>query len=156
MKLKIIFLDIDGVLNPSRFMNIFYKVRKELGDGVKTRDEFGHYFAPYTVDALEKIINQTAAKIVVSSVWRRSGLEVMREMWKRRRLPGEIYDVTPVLNVERGYEIAEWLRENDVDSYVIIDDNDDMLPEQNFIQCNNKLGLTDELADKCIQLLDAE
>jgi len=153
--LKIIFLDIDGVLNPVRFMNILHKMRKELGKGVKTEDNYGQYFAPWCVDALNKIIKETDAKIVITSTWRRFlKLPDLIQMWKDRGLPGEIYDVTDILNLMRGEEIQQWLLENTVDSYVIIDDDDDMLPEQNFIKTNSNIGLTDDLADDCIKILN--
>ncbi len=70
------FLDIDGVLNPTLYNNALYKVWKN-NNAFKSRDHFGDYFAPYTVDALAKIIQETCAQIVISSTWRLSGLMVM-------------------------------------------------------------------------------
>jgi histidinol phosphatase-like enzyme len=53
MKHKIIFLDIDGVLNVY----------------CSERDEFGCMFHEEFVDNLRWIINETSAKIVISSTW---------------------------------------------------------------------------------------
>jgi len=61
---KIIFLDIDGVLNVCSM----------------ERDEYGSLFHKHFEDNLRWIIDQTDAKIVISSTWRFSGLEIMKEM----------------------------------------------------------------------------
>lgn len=64
--MKVIFLDIDGVLNvyPQGF------------------DEYGSKFHPHFVENLKCLIEKTEAKILISSTWRFSGLKVMQEMWK--------------------------------------------------------------------------
>ncbi len=151
--MKVVFLDIDGVLNPRQHMNDLY-VGWKKGVAV-SRDEFGHLFCPSCVEYFENLLFQTGAKIVISSTWRRSGLQVMKDLWKVRGLEGEVVDITPSLNTPRGEEIAEWLRLNDVDKYVIIDDNSDMLPEQmsHFVKCENKWGFTKECLEKALKIL---
>lgn len=62
--MKIIFLDIDGVLNVN----------------FNGRDKYGRIFHPNFVDNLRDIINRTGAKIVISSTWKMSGLDVMKQM----------------------------------------------------------------------------
>lgn len=52
-KIKVIFLDIDGVLN-------VYGTE---------HDEFGQIFHDHFVENLRTIINETSAKIVISSTW---------------------------------------------------------------------------------------
>ncbi len=149
--MRVIFLDIDGVLN-------VYP---------QGRDEYGALFHNHFVDNLKSIIDATQAKIVISSTWRYSGLRVMQEMWEMRDLPGEVIDITEVLHINRGEEIAEWLRCNQVDSYVILDDDDDMNSEQmiNFVKTSgNKdhgdhvdgggYGLTKKCAEKAILILN--
>lgn len=112
---KIIFLDFDGVLNVSR----------------PDYDRFGQMFHQRFINNLERIIEETGAKIVVTSSWRTSGLVEMRQMWQERNYPGEIVDITPrhtiskfffdedsLLNTgelfetpqPRGLEIAYWLK----------------------------------------------
>ncbi len=146
---KIIFLDIDGVIcvNWTEYV-----------------DQYGHGFDAAYVDNLAEIIKQTGAKIVISSTWRKSGLSEMKAMWLHRKLPGEVIDVTPVLWVKRGEEIAEYLRENPCDKYVIIDDDTDFLPEQKpfFVRTSinqhtgafKGTGLTKECADMAIEILN--
>jgi len=157
--MKVIFLDIDGVLNV-------------YGEG---RDEYGPGFHKHLVDNLKSIIDQTDAKIVISSSWRLSGLIAMEETWKYRNLPGEIIDITPNLtygeglksNTPRGEEIKQWLDYHpEVTNYVILDDDIDMLPEQlsNFVQTSDNkshpdcvdigYGLTKICSDKAIEILN--
>lgn len=163
--MKIIFLDIDGVLNV-------------IPQG---HDHFGAIFHKHLVDNLAYIIENTGAKIVISSTWRFSGLQIMQEMWSQRELPGEVIGITPFLrnekdateSVERGYEINDWITtnvlrklNNELFSYVIIDDDNDMLTEQqeNFVRTfgNHKhpdkvdygYGLTRICAEKAIHILN--
>lgn len=78
---RIIFLDFDGVLNVAN----------------KDYDRFGQFFHEEFIKNLGKIINETGAKIVISSSWRSAGLEEMRQLWAERNYPGEIVDITPFL-----------------------------------------------------------
>ena len=143
---KFIFLDIDGVLNTANYQSW----RQFWGKGIWDCD--GHLFAPSAVRNLERLIRYTGAKIVLSSSWRLDGLDVMRRMWKERKMPGEIYDITSYVNARdypkytRGIEINTWLEKNGYlgCSYVILDDIDDFLPEQynNVVLTNYKRGLT--------------
>ena len=163
--MKVIFLDIDGVLNV-------------IGQGY---DEFGQIFHPHLEKNLDTIIKETNAKIVISSTWRINGLETMKRMWKYRNIAGEVIDITPtevdVVNrgtceffdqVDRGYEIQQWIDDNKdkIESYCIIDDDNDMLPSQqdNFVRTANNIkhsdcvdigyGLTKECAKKAIEILN--
>jgi hypothetical protein len=162
---KIIFLDIDGVLNVY----------------CKDRDEFGCTFHKHFVDNLKWIIEKTNAKIVISSTWKIDGLEIMKKMWEKRNLPGDVIDITPstvdvVKNgickfydqVDRGHEIQLWIdnNKNKIETYCVIDDDNDMLQSQknNFVRtANNKdhedcvdigYGLTHKCAEKVINILN--
>jgi hypothetical protein len=161
--MKVIFLDIDGVLNVMH----------------SDRDDFGAIFHPHLVDNLRRVIIKTCAKIIISSSWRHSGLQRMKDMWEFRNLPGEVIGVTPDLRCEiegesfyeklqRGHEIQAVLdRMPEITSYVIFDDDNDMLPSQqgNFVSCSCNVnhpdcvdlgyGLTYECANKAIRILNA-
>ena len=166
---KIIFLDIDGVLN----------VYGSPYCGV--RDEFGDCFHKTFEDNLRYVIEQTGAEIVISSTWRMAGLSEMQKMWEMRDLPGKVIDITPDCvqlidegisdfydKVERGNEIQYWLDHNKVDNYVIFDDDNDMLSHQrdNFVRtANNRdhedcvdigYGLTKKCAILAIEILNKE
>lgn len=160
-KKRIIFLDIDGVLNTGRW---FFETNGKVGeDGFYT-------FDPVAVENLRKIISETGADIVISSSWKCYGKDSMLEMWSKRNMPGKVIDVTPdyysdemLPNVSsdsldiaklKGFEIAEWLslHEKSVSQYVIIDDDDCVLPAQreHLILTNSDLGITDRIARKII------
>ena len=100
-KKKIIFLDFDGVMDTS-FMKIsLTKERPALSD------EYGLLFDEECVESLKKIIDATNADIVVTSSWKLDmNLEKLQEMWKRRKLPGNVIDVTPNLIGSRSEEIS--------------------------------------------------
>jgi len=148
---KVIFLDIDGVLNVY----------------CEGRDEYGCTFHKHFEDNLSWIIKQTKAKIVISSTWRFSGLEILKEMWIKRKLPGDIIDITPNLdNFKRGDEIQHWLDNNKVINYVIVDDDNDMLDTQknNFVQTSGNYdhldcvdvgyGLTRKCSERIVEILN--
>ena len=77
----------------------------------------------------------------------------------------DFYGVTPRLwhkefGTQRGEEIQMWmdkeLEKNEIESYVILDDDRDMLPEQmdNFILINGQYGLSDIDVFKAIEILN--
>lgn len=164
-KMKIVFLDIDGVLNV-------------IPQG---EDRYGSIFHREFVDNLKYIIDKTDAKIVITSTWRYDGLDTMKQMWKDRNLPGEVIDITPnevflvkkiklyeyYDEVDRGHEIKYWLdNHDDIENYVILDDDSDMLDEQkahNFVRCSGNrshpdsidmgYGLTRICAEKAVSIL---
>ena len=161
---KVIFLNIDGVLNPK------WWERKIPAD------RFGCAFDPKTVSCLATIIKETNAEIVVSSSWKLMGLQTLQDMWKERKLPGNIIDITPnymsdelllnagmsdsdidILDI-RGIEIKGWLvlHGADVSNYVIIDDMDDILSEQqsHFVQTDPEFGITNDDVKKVVHLLN--
>jgi hypothetical protein len=162
-KIKVIFLDIDGVLN------VMYP----------GRDEYGRLFHPEFVDNLKRIIDETDAKIVISSTWRYGGLQRMKDLWEFRGLPGEVIDITIDCNVlvndgrfdyydevKRGHEIQEWLdTHSNIENYVILDDDNDFLSNQrgNLVRTSNNInhpdsidigyGLTKICSDDAIRIL---
>lgn len=149
---KYIFLDFDGVLNTEHYQNLLYY------EGKAWQDEYGAYFDPETVGQLKRIIDATHADIVVESSWKYLGLEAMQEMWEVRQLPGRVIDITPTVGHYKGMEIASWLADNVSQDarYVIIDDEyvilNSLLP--NFILTNPFDGLTEDLADRAISILN--
>ena len=170
MKNKIIFLDIDGVLNPVIYMNALHKMWAQSNKEIKSHDNFGQLFFYHNCDALKRIIDETEAKIVISSSWRLNGEEAMKSMWNHRNLSGEIIGITPTETevvksgqaefydmVCRGMEIDFWIKKNGfVGNYVIIDDDDDMLESQKdfFVETHPNIGLTMEDAKKAIEILN--
>ena len=148
--MKVIFLDIDGVLNHEAF----YKERHER------RDEKGAWEHPYSeidpkaVSNLNTLCDETDAKIVISSTWRHHGLEYCKDVLEKMGFTGEIIDITPSHESRfRGLEILDWVKSNEeligdryfnFTEYVILDDDSDMLYWQrnNFLLIDRFVGLT--------------
>ena len=174
--MKIIFLDIDGVLNTEHGLKA---LSKNWTDMEKTRDKFGNLFCSQAVDVLRQIIEKTGAKIVISSTWRASGLAEMQEMWAVRNLPGEVIAITGyhedrVRGAEvdtylraRGWYYPKWYwsmpmcdepRENcDIEGYCIIDDDRDFFIDQvkHFVHTPAKYGLAGKgKLEECINALN--
>ena len=148
--IKVLFLDIDGVLNTDRQhwhcqMN-----------GITPVDEFGYEFDHKAVDNLATILEETGAEIVISSSWKFLGLQTLQKMWEDRKLPGTILDITPD-GKSKGWEIDEWLMEceSQVNRYAIIDDENDILPKQlnHFVQTNSQFGITCKDAERVITII---
>lgn len=163
---KILFLDIDGVLNTKWWYTQM--------DRNTPRDKYGYAFDPNAVANLKRIIDETGADIVISSSWKSFGLTELIDMWQERNLPGLIIGITPnsvsdemLLNADidsielfqiRGEEIKQWLTKygKQVSNYAIIDDMDNMLSEQQFrfVHTNPEVGITEEDAQKTIEILN--
>ena len=62
--MKIIFLDFDGVMDTAYYDHVLHK------EGKPGNDKYGTIFDPYCVQNLKRIIDETGAKIVVSSSWK--------------------------------------------------------------------------------------
>lgn len=156
--MKVLFLDVDGVLNAWH-----------LPDG---ESHEGHPIHTQKVGRLQRILDETGAKVVLSSAWRHSHtLEEMDALLTARGWRGELVGSTPDVwvqdasglwtasmdaDIRRGAEIRQWLEDHpEVTSYVILDDTDDMLPEQEerFVRTNPALGLTEADADEAIRIL---
>lgn len=156
---KVIFLDIDGVLN------------KDDG-GAKIEEEF--------VKRLAYIVEETSAEIVLSSSWRgayqchvnpgnnyeNEDVALLLEMFEKHQL--KVFDVTPDLTsgpYARPLEIRVWLEaQEELERFVILDDETfwtwNWLGD--YFVCTAHLGadgravygLTDEDAKKAIEILN--
>jgi len=155
--MNIIFLDIDGVLNTPNYSVQAYAMHTKTNGWFKSRDEFGVLFDPVAVACLEFLAHETNSKVVVSSTWRRSGLQVMKDMFKLRGIDVDIIDVTPILNTQRGEEIEQWLSENDhITNYVILDDDTDFTDHQrnnHFVCTEGKYGFDHNAMVKALKIL---
>lgn len=164
---KILFCDFDGVLNSFNNTTILYRNflfnKKSI-----YRDEFTYLFDQRCVRWLNWIIYRTNCQLVISSSWRDMGLDRLKLMWEVRNLPGEVIDTTPYtydryiedlypMNIDdgiRGYQIQQWIEDNQPDKYCIVDDMDDMLPHQNFVRTNKWVGLDYKTSKQIIKFLN--
>ena len=166
--MKIIFLDIDGVLNTSKTFEEIYNESKLTGVRRIPIDES-------KVKLLSYVISKTNAKIVLTSIWK---LDYKKEnniliptsdytitLDKILNKYGiKIYDITPIdKNRIRQNEINMWLEgHHDIDDFVIIDDEisnlnnieENKLIKTNFFEVNNCSGFCQCHASEIINLFN--
>lgn len=111
--MKVLFLDVDGVLNSK----LWCEYNDELIDSGK-------------VSLLKTIIDNTNAKIVLSSTWRELDCDIKecKEMYQylvdslaEKGL--QIYDKTYLKGCNRPKEIKDWLSKNNASNFVSLDDD---------------------------------
>ena len=134
--MKVIFLDIDGVLNGYNFWNLslfklvspFPKIRDFVR---RNYDIFGVHESK--VKRLAKITKATGAVIVISSSWRGGWFTKYEEKSDRHKRLEDLFkkynikviDITPkYFNGKRCDEILSWLskHEEKVERFIVIDD----------------------------------
>lgn len=134
--MKVLFLDIDGVVNKRNNFNPTGK------DNLYPIDS-------YCALLVGRIQLLTGCEVVLSSSWRHHP-EGVENVSKR---VVELLDVTPTVGKYRGDEIRAWLSAHpEVKKYAILDDDVDILVEQadNFFKTTFEDGLTDEIAEAVI------
>lgn len=130
----IIFLDIDGVLAPAG---------KSLPRNTLDKD---------LVQNLNELLQETGAKVVISSTWRKTlDIAELEAIFKAHGFTGEIIGTTPILKeyyTVRGNEIYKWMKDrniptSDYTNYLIIDDDSDMLfwQRNHFLNVDGFVGL---------------
>ena len=142
--MKIIFLDIDGVLVTRKHqISIDYKVDK---DGLPK-------FDLNVVNFINEIQKVTNSQIVVISTWRSTGLVNIKKIFKKRGIKN-VFDITPIgfEYKSRSDEINHWIYLNDVESFVVIDDKDIDGLYNNLIRVDPEFGLTS--SKKAIKILN--
>lgn len=165
--MKLIFLDIDGVLN-SWEHSIRISEQKERNEPLD--DQWEEAFDPYAIERLNNIIEETGALVVISSTWRMTyGSAYLEYIFNKLDFRGKIVGATLVLResgtktscgryIQRGYEIDNWLKalEGYIESYVIIDDDNDMTEEQQdyYIKTECSDGLQDSHVGRAIDILN--
>lgn len=159
--MKIIFLDIDGVLNSNAFLATNPGCM-DRGGGWETQLD------PFAVAKLSSLLDCTGAKLVLSSTWRKDpiGLGVTQRALMARGLESRFLPflgATPSLwRTEdgkvlcRGDEIQAWLDASPilVERFVILDDSEDMghLMDR-LVRVDGGVGLTDADVLKAVKLL---
>jgi hypothetical protein len=152
--MKIIFLDIDGVLNNQRWARVLHNLYGGKGYGGMFRTINPKWqdvkWDWYNVANLKHLLGQTKAKIVISSSWRRfHTLDQFKRMFQLYGLPQKAVIGETTLKTApgaiRGDQINKYIADNpDIDNYVILDDNSDFYSGQNLVQTDMQFGLTDK------------
>ena len=136
--MKVIFLDIDGVLNVVNDNSI--SIEK--------------------IQLLSFIIKSTKADIVLSSSWRygwndpNQNIEGKRvfELKKLLYNNGITINNTIGLDSTKSIQIANYVKKSKPEKFVVVDD--ELIDSPNFIQINNESGLTKEYCNKIISILN--
>lgn len=162
--MKVIFLDIDGVLNTNYLPEVIHEF-----SGIKIGF---NQLNKETIKNLNTVTDITGAKIVISSSWRLGcatpeRFEVLKDFINSHGVTGEIIGRTPVgseyadpvstlmMSKPRGQEIQMWLDQHpEVTCFVIVDDMSDMEHlTPHLAQTDFETGLTDRVSVKMIEKL---
>jgi hypothetical protein len=157
---KILFLDIDGVLNSAAWY-----ARPRTGQG-----DLAH-LDPVLVQRADEIARRTGAAIVISSAWRiHHPLEELAPLLRTAGLGATIIGKTPVIDdgppegLVRAAEILRWLEGHTlrahglgaapVRRFAILDDLDDFGPLAPWHVCTSfEEGLTTADVERAVALL---
>lgn len=159
---RIIFLDIDGVLNDDQtYRRIQEAKRERTGSAVVSARDLVDVDAivPEYVERLNRIIGRTSAWCVLSSSWRKA-----RELGEIQRtlescgFVGQLVDKTPekFSYVPRHREIKWWLADRShakPDAFVILDDDQEagVGLTEHYVHVPN--GLQDEHVERAVRVL---
>lgn len=149
--MKVIFLDVDGVLN---YHGCMYSCGRYIG------------VDPEKVGYLKQIVDSTGAIIVLTSTWK-SEWESFKELqdslghYLDRELAKfglKIRSKTHDCIIDRGAGIKRWIAERAVESFVIMDDNEfDFESEglkDRLVKTDFERGLTREDVEKAEKILN--
>lgn len=136
--LRVLFLDIDGVLNSDEFFQRAVEANGgPLPLGVAHLD-------PVAVTRVQDLVRKTNATVVLSSSWRYGWPIMTIAQW----LGIPLFGATPIAAKfshagNRGQEISRWLERIRPDRYAILDDSYIYGHDQHFVQTDHRDGLTD-------------
>lgn len=161
--MKIIFLDIDGVLNDLNYIHKIYSEKCAFSKKYNINkavnyDMYLEYlkfnFNYENLKVLKKICDLTDGKIVLTSSFRCK--DIMDALID---LNFPVVGMTKYINQNRYLEILDYLENNNVDSFVIIDDEIEYLKEtmlENYLVKTSLYdgGLKDIHIEKTISILN--
>ena len=174
MRNKILFLDMDGVVNSNQ------EIRKYIAnlENLKyTEEEIKKQYKkdfcyctelifPIFAERIKRICEQCNCDIVWSTSWKtlreyRNNLEYAQKMLTRRGIPGErLIGYTPNLYYSfRHIEISTWLKKygKKIKKFAILDDRQDAsynTKRGRFFKTSMETGLTEEITQQVINWLN--
>lgn len=150
--MKIIFLDVDYVLNSVKKLKEVYK---QTG---KSHSGFSYPFDETCMKNLKTLVTQTNSNLVITSIWRKSeeGKKVLLNELEKYGLDNYVMGYTPILDGKRGDEIESFLTNLKYKvKFVILDDNSDMGKFLPFlVKTDGNVGLTYENVIEAIEKLN--
>lgn len=136
--MKVLFLDIDGVLN--MFGNSYRTFMKP----------YGQHIEPHIVQRLNYVMESVPElSIVISSSWRLNMEDLQKQLMEQGFKHWErVIGHTPSLDA-RGQEIIAWMVGKEIQRYLVLDDESfdicgekcDVIPRECFIQTDMNEGL---------------
>lgn len=134
--MNVIFTDIDGVFNTIN----------------------RNQWSSLSVALYDDLCQEFNLKPVITSTWRvKHSIKELERIFQHYGIFTDIYDFTPIINSEgRGGEIENWLKENQCDDYLILDDNIRDIESyglKNIVKCRSWIGFTKEEYDICRNIL---
>ncbi len=146
VKLKIVFLDIHGVLTSAGSVEVF---------GTNTELD------PVSVGLLRRIVSSTGARIVVTSNMRKTHtFAALREFLRAaggKRLSRAVLDVLGDDALPRGELIQQWIDINELaGAYAVIDDGLIVGHEGHVVACSGNYGLQFPEYSKALSILSGE
>lgn len=143
--MRVLFLDFDGVLNTfTKFSHA------------------GHFSKPACGNLNSLLERASDLLIVVTSAWRRHGLERVKEILQSNGIDSNRvigiteYDNVAEGSVPRGVYIDRWLKQHpEVYQFVIIDDQSDMNElRSHLVKTNSWIGLTASDIKQALEILN--
>jgi hypothetical protein len=156
---NVIFLDIDGVMQPYATMQ-----QGNQQDAIALRKQLAMFINPaiaslpahtvravyedwskVSIENLKNLLVKNTAKIVISSSWREcETIETIRTIFSIHGLDTYIHDVTPIFT-HRVTEVAAYIAQHpEIECFVIFDDDkffrfEEYFPD-NFVWCDDEIG----------------
>lgn len=170
--MRIIFLDVDGVLNNEKYSCFMYKLLGKDKYYKKIKKDFD-IFDLRSVRYVAKLVDyfEGDIRLVISSTWRTNKkavdkiIEKLSIFMKSYNIPVDVTEVDK--NRIRGIEIQHYLENNNLlnSDYVIIDDDTaDIIGDKYegidfnpyFVWCNNKYGFQRKEYKKALKILKGD
>ena len=174
--MNIIFLDIDGVLQPYASENRFYEINNKAKELVnKLSQKYQIDYTKYSIydilavyydwdesaiERLKYVLNKTSSKIIISSDWRSIKLpNKMHDLLTIKDLGNYWLGDNIIINNElslvkkRVQEINNSLEKYDIDNYVVLDDMKELSKyfPKNAVITYDYMNNND--MEKCIKIL---
>lgn len=140
--MKILFLDFDGVIHPITFHHSASGFSKAACENVQAI-----------------LTKEPSVRIVISSAWRRNGLEVCRGILKENGVdPTKVIGIT---DAEGGFppehreeQISRWLKDHpEVKNFVVLDDSPLPKFKDRYVKINSYVGLTQKDTEIALGIL---
>lgn len=165
--MKVVFLDIDGVLNSYAYWK-WQKARKgETEPKIINMAQWKlEAVDKHAVSRLNRLHEETGCVYVLSSTWRiLESLEDMQALLEHHGFTGKLVDKTTTATMGdhtscRGLQCAEWLsrhQDKNITSFICLDDDSDFanMPDR-LVRTKTETGLLDKHVERAISLLNTD